>query len=191
MTAGEYERINACQAWANWRVLPPLVQLLTAAAPWTVIDLGCGQGISTEVLAWCCPPGSRLLGYDLSETALDIARGKTYLHSEGSAAEVSFLIQEVDQPWCDAGGSVLADSCVTLVNASGIVGHHLSEKRMEKLADEIRRVVSPDGWALLDTGPRLDRRKVVQIMQSRGFIHHQHSRSWWLDRCGQSAFSLS
>jgi SAM-dependent methyltransferase len=191
MTDVEFERINACQAWANWRVLPPLIELVSAPAPWRIIDLGCGQGISTEVLAWCCPPGSSLLGYDLSEIALNIARNRVYHHSAGSAAKVSFRMQEIDQPWKDADGSDIGDSTIALVNASGVVGHHLSDGRMGKIADEIRRVLSPNGWALLDTGPQLSRWKLERIMQSRGFTHQSHVRSWWLDHCGQSAFCLS
>jgi SAM-dependent methyltransferase len=188
MTSDEFARINACQAWADWRVIPPLIEKVDAPRPWRIIDLGCGQGISTEVLAWCCPAGSSLLGYDLSESALDVAKKRAYRHWDGSPANVYFKVQEVDQPWRDSDENIIENSSVTVVNASGFFGHHLAEERLMKIADEIHRVLAPGGWALLDSGPQLGRRKLERMMSARGFTLQLHRRSWWLDRWGQSAF---
>jgi SAM-dependent methyltransferase len=190
MRDGEFEHINACQDWANWRTLPRLIRSIPVPGPWTVIDLGCGQGLSTEVLAWCCPPGSSLLGYDLSESALRVARQRVYRHPNGITENVRFVTQAIDQPWKSPDGSVIGDASTTLINACGVVGHHLSESRFERVAAEIRRVLAPNGWALLDSGPKLGRQSLSRIMEANGLAHRSRVASWWFDRYGQSAFSF-
>ena len=52
MTITEFMRINARQAWANWRTISlNLHGQLPIDRPLTVIDLCCGMGDSTGVLA--------------------------------------------------------------------------------------------------------------------------------------------
>ena len=188
MNSGEFAGINAFQAWADWRVLPRLVGLIPVDPPWHVIDLGCGQGVSTEVLAWCCPPGSRLLGIDLSEAALSAARQRCYRHSSGQSAAVQFRHQAIDQPWVDAQDRLVADNSITLVNASGIMGHHLDQTSVQRVVREIDRVLAPGGWAVLGFGPRRSARALEQTLREAGFIRAGQARSWWLDPCGQLAF---
>jgi len=188
MDAREFAKINACQEWANWRTIPRLLSMVHVPKPWSVIDLGCGQGLSTEVIAWYCPDGSQVLGYDLSDSALSMARGRAFYHASGKKCKVSFRPQSIDESWCDLEGKVLGDQSITLVNASGIIGHHLSYNKVCAVAREIRRVLVPGGWAFLDVGPRIRRVELKEIMQAAGFRHNCHARSCWLDPYGQSAF---
>jgi hypothetical protein len=60
----EFEGINERQAWANWRTIRRNLQGRAPRRPVSAIDLCCGTGDSTEVLAWCLEPGSAILGVD-------------------------------------------------------------------------------------------------------------------------------
>ena len=190
MNAREFANINACQEWANWRTIPQQVRHVDIMGPWFIVDLGCGQGLSTEVLAWCSPVGSRILGYDLSESALKLARSRRYRHASGEKTKVAWRTQSIDEPWLDRNGELISNQSVTLVNASGIVGHHLNSKQARLLASEISRVMVPGGWAFLDVGPRIRRSQLRDIMESSGFRFQRHVKSCWLDPYGQSAFRL-
>lgn len=190
MDAREFAKINACQEWANWRIIPRLLNLVDQSRPWSVVDLGCGQGLSTEIIAWMSPSDTRILAYDLSESALKMARLRNYRLADGRQAPVSFRMQSIDEVWRDQHGIVLADQSITLVNASGIIGHHLSSTKVGSVAREIRRVLAFGGWAFLDIGPRIRRQELRDIMQAEGFEFRCHARSCWLDPYGQSAFQL-
>lgn len=191
MSDDEFAAINACQEWANWRIIPRLVTRIQAQGPWSVIDLGCGQGVSTEVLAWYSPENSHFLGYDLCETALSRASLRKYSHSSGQTAKVNFRRQQIDQTWQDSQGQPIADGSITLVNASGIIGHHLSSECVLALVTELSRVLAVDGWALLDVGPHRGRHELSRLMSAAGFSCQRRARSWWLDPCGQLAFRRS
>ncbi len=190
MNSSEFAHINACQKWANWRTLPKLLSKVETSGAWKIVDLGCGHGYSTEVLSWYSPEGSRLIGYDLAVSSLKIARGRTYFHSSGRVADVVFRSQPIDETWLDCDGHIISDRSITLVNASGIVGHHLSLDRLQLVVREIRRVLMPHGWALLDVGPRISRDDLAEVMRSFEFQFVCHCRSCWLDPYGQSAFRL-
>lgn len=191
MEADEFATINACQEWANWRTIPRLIHHVDSQEPWFIIDLGCGQGLSTEALAWCIPPNSRILGYDLSDSALKLARSRQYRHATGERMKVAWRIQAIDQPWLDHAGKMITEASVTVVNASGIVGHHLGTKQVQFVAAEISRALVPGGWAFLDVGPRIRRTQLREIMESSGFRYRGHIKSCWLDPYGQSAFQVA
>jgi SAM-dependent methyltransferase len=188
MRADEFAAINARQTWANWRTIPALVRRIPLPGPWKVLDLGSGQGDSTEVLAWCCPRGSDFLGYDLAPAALRHAAGRRYRHASGGLAKVRFRRQSIDQRWRDVDGSPIEDASVTLVNASGIFGHHVDHRCMARIAAEIARVLSPGGWALLDLGPTIDRRRLTEMLYGLALFPAAYQRSCWLDPFGQLAF---
>lgn len=190
MNAREFANINACQEWANWRTIPRLLRLVDAKLPWFVVDLGCGQGLSTEVLARFSPAASRILGFDLSHSALEMARHRKYTHASGKRHTIDFRVQSVCETWLNCDDHALPHGSVTIVNASGIVGHHLNYIQATSLAREIRRVLIPGGWAFLDVGPRIRRSELKRIMAASGFLFLGHARSCWLDPYGQSAFQL-
>lgn len=188
MRAEEFAAINARQNWANWRTIPALVRRIPLPGPWRVIDLGCGQGDSTEVLAWCCPRHSELLGYDLAPAALRHAAARRYRHETGARATARFCQQSIDKRWRDLDGSPVNEASVTLVNASGILGHHVDRRRMKRIVAEIARVLVSGGWALLDLGPSFHRRGLTELLDGFALFPVAYERSCWLDPFGQIAF---
>jgi SAM-dependent methyltransferase len=155
MREHEFAEVNGRQAWANWRTIPRHLGRLDRSSAWRVIDLGCGQGDSTQVLACCCPSGSRILGFDVVPELLAQARHKPYRHATDEPAAVSFRRQSIIEPWRDETGAPLPNHSVTLVNSSGVVGHHLDRSAMVIVAGELARVLAPNGVAILDVGPSL------------------------------------
>ena len=179
MSAAEFEAVNGRQDWANRRTIP------------RALDLGCGTGTSTRVLAACSPPGSEIVGYELAAPLLDHARRRRYAHRGGEPAGVAFVCQGVTEPFRDAAGALIGDRTVDLVNASGVVGHHLNAETVRPLIDEARRVLVPGGLAVLDDGPTLPAAALVGRMRAAGFEPLGRYKSWPLAPCGQTAFRLT
>src|SRR4051794_40240802 len=133
MSEAEFDAINGRQDWANWRTIPRALSGHVPDRPLTVADLGCGTGSSTRVLAFYCPPGSRIIGYELVPVLLDIARRRPYVHRNGCVAGVEFVCQGVTEPLRRADGTLVPDGGLDLVNASGVVGHHLNSDTVRPL----------------------------------------------------------
>jgi SAM-dependent methyltransferase len=169
MSADEFEAINGPQQWANWRVIPRSLAGRIPDRPVVVVDLGCGSGGSTAILAFCVPAGSRLLGFDVSRRLLEIAGQRQYVHPCGQPAATTFRCQPITETLRGADGMPLPDGSVDVAHSAGVVGHHLDPSSARRLAGELRRVVRPDGVVVLDAGPRLDRRALTAILASCGF----------------------
>src|SRR3954469_15229830 len=58
MSPTDFDAINGRQDWANWRTIPRALSGRLPDRPLRVLDLGCGTGGSTRVLAFYCPAGS-------------------------------------------------------------------------------------------------------------------------------------
>src|SRR5262249_43939759 len=86
-----FEAINGRQDWANWRTIPRSLNGRVPDRPLRVLDLGCGTGSSTRVLAFYCPLGSIIAGYELARPLVDIARRRVYRHRTGLPAHVDFV----------------------------------------------------------------------------------------------------
>ncbi|MBN9518053.1 class I SAM-dependent methyltransferase [bacterium] len=188
MSAAEFEAINGPQAWANWRTIPRAVRGRLPDRPCRVIDLGCGTGTSTQVLAYATPPGSLIVGYEQSAQLLAHTGRREYVHRGGHPANIRFVCQGVTEPFRGPDGGRLANGSVDLVSASGVVGHHLNTGTIRPLVGELRRVVIPGGLALLDYGPTLPAAALVSLLGAAGFLPLGHYRSWPLARSGQVAF---
>jgi SAM-dependent methyltransferase len=188
MTDREFDAINAPQDWANWRTIPRALNGHVADRPLTVLDLGCGTGSSTRVLAYYCPAESTIIAYEMAEALLCCARRRQYLHGSGRLAKVEFVCQGVTEPFRSSDGSMLPDHSVDLVNASGVVGHHLDADLIRPLIAELQRVLVSDGVAMLDVGPTLRARALVKIMAAAGFACLGHYRSCFLDPTGEVVF---
>lgn len=188
MSAAEFEAVNGRQDWANWRTIPRALAGRLPNRPCRVLDLGCGTGTSTRVLAYHCPVGSEILAYEIAAPLLVHARRRRYLHRDGSGARVSFLCQGVGEAFRDGGGSRLGDGSVDVVNASGVVGHHLNTTTFRPLARELRRVIRPGGVAVLDDGPTLPVAALESLICPTGFRKVGRYRSWPFARSGQVAF---
>lgn len=190
MTADEFDAINGRQEWANWRTIARSLSGLVPNRPLRMIDLGCGTGGSTRVLAFYAPAGSRIIGYELARPLVNIARRRDYRHRSGQPAAVAFVCQGVTEPFRAADGGPLPEQSIDVANASGIVGHHLDPRRAGEVAAELRRILVPGGLALLDPGPSLPDDQLSAILHGHGFTRLRHRRSCLLDPYGQTAFRI-
>lgn len=190
MNQDEFEAINSRQDWANWRTIPRSLSGHVPNRPLTVLDLGCGTGGSTRVLAYWTPPGSRILGYELAAPLVAIARQRTYLHRNGQQADVVFRCQGVTEMFRGPDEEPLTAQSVDVVNASGVVGHHLNRESLRPLVEELQRVLRPDGVALLDVGPTLTDAALSEVLAEGGFRRLGYRRSCFLDQTGQVIFQI-
>ncbi len=186
MEVYEFTTINARQAWANWRTIPRNLDQKLPGRPVRAIDLCCGTGESTAVLAHYCAPGSTILGIDYNPRFLEVARARDYLNSHGGTASVSFRAQSVLETLRDADGVPIPDNSIDLVNASGAVGCHFDSEAAAILARECQRVIRPGGLANIDTGRQGTPRDVLaRIFARHGFTVVGQARSCFLDRYTQ------
>jgi SAM-dependent methyltransferase len=188
MSDQEFADVNGRQRWANWRTIPRALSGHVPDRPLQVLDLGCGTGCSTQVLAFYCPAGSHITGYEVARPLVEVARRRSYLQRSGQRAAVAFCCQGLTEGLRDGKAAPLAEGSVDLVNASGVVGHHLDRGAALRLAEELRRVLAPGAAAMLDVGPTLRDRELTRIMESVGFRRLGRYRSWLLDPTGQVVF---
>jgi SAM-dependent methyltransferase len=191
MSDAEFEAINGRQAWANWRTIPEALRGRLPDRPLLAVDLGCGTGPSTRVVARVCPAGSRILGYELAAPLARIAGQRAYPGPDGANAHVAFIAQGVTETLKDERGAPLADGSVDLANASGVVGHHLTPATVGPLVAELARVLAPEGLALLDVGPTLGADALARAMAEKKFRPVGRYRSWLFDPTGQVLFERS
>ncbi len=189
MTVEEFEAINARQAWANWRTIPKNLSQKMPSTPVVALDLCCGVGQSTEVLACYLPYGSRVIGIEYNPTFVERARSKVYLHQSGKISSVEFQAQSVLEPFRDTTGLLIASESVDIVNASGAVGCHFDEQASTTLAREIFRVLKPGGLATIDSGKAgTATDHLINIFQTLGFERSHQTKSCVFDRYTQVCF---
>ncbi len=190
MTEAEFDAINGRQDWANWRTIPRALNGQVPDRPLRVLDLGCGTGSSTQVLTWYAPVGSHVTGYEISGAAFGIARRRAYRNRAGQVGHVDFVCQGVTEPMREPAGAFVPEESVDVVNASGVVGHHLHSVTLRPLINELRRVLRHGGIAMLDVGPSLGSRELRPLMEAGGFRFLAHCKSGWWDPTGQMVFAL-
>ncbi|MGQ9583191.1 MAG: class I SAM-dependent methyltransferase [Thermoplasmatota archaeon] len=89
----------------------------------SVVDAGCGTGVSTEVIAGLVGPGGRVLGIDLSPGMIEAARAK--LASAGNVRLVAGDVEELEALLASGPGpinqwdAVLYTACVFLLPDAG------------------------------------------------------------------------
>ena len=168
MSPAEFQRINGAQEWQNWRLVPRALMEMPVDRPWRIIDLGCGSGGSSAVIASTAPAGSTLTGFDVCDALLDEARRRRYVDCEGRSIRASFMCQPITEPLRDAFGNPFADASVDVAHAAGVVGHHLALDDVVRLAAELQRVLAPAGIAVLDAGPKLSAAGLAAVMSGIG-----------------------
>ena len=191
MTAEDFEAINARQRWANWRTLPRNLSGHVPDRPLSVIDLCCGIGHSTEVLACYLPVGSSILGLEFNPDFVRVARARAaqYQHRSGALIQPRFAAQSVLETFRDEGRKEVSGGSVDLVNCSGAVGVHFKPDATRVLAKEIARVLRPGGIALIDSGPRgTSTRALTEIFDGLGFKRLNAARSCFVDYSVQVCF---
>src|SRR5438067_12328237 len=87
MSRAEFDAINGRQDWANWRTIPRALNGHVPDRPLLALDLGSGAGNSTRVLAFYCPAGSQITGYEIAAPLVEYARRRRYPHRRGGPAQ--------------------------------------------------------------------------------------------------------
>lgn len=189
MTLSEFEGINARQRWANWRTIPRSLHGRLPAVPCRAVDLCSGVGHSAQVLAYYLPRGSEILGLEYNPEFVRVASGRSYRGAAGEDVKVAFRAQSVLETFRDASGEPLAAASVDLVNACGSLGIHFVEAELERLLDEVARVLKPGGLAAVDSGSEgVDRPRMVRLFEKRGFQAVGRAKSCFLDRFTHVSF---
>jgi SAM-dependent methyltransferase len=185
MSMGEFEGINARQRWANWRTLPRNLSGRVPNRSLNVLDLCCGVGHSTEVLACYLPIGSRILGLEFNPDFVMMARGREarYVHRTGQHVHAEFVAQSVLETFRDAKGVEVPAASVDLVNCCGALGVHFKPEATRVVAREIARVLKVGGLATLDSGEGgTNAKELTEIFEALGFQRVHAARSCFVDR---------
>ena len=190
MNIQEFEDINARQVWTNWRTVPKnLNGLFPYSTPIRAIDLCCGTGQSTEILACYLPPGSTFLGIEQNPDFVHTAQGRTILNGRGEPIQATFRAQSALETFHDAQGKIVPDESMDIANSIGAIGHHFTPDMTLLMMREISRVIRPGGFALIDSGPwGTSTTRVRAIGDALGWIELRSSRSRFLDPLVQVAF---
>jgi len=189
MSTAEFEGINARQRWANWRTIPRSLRGRVPEAPCKAVDLCSGVGHSTQVLAYYLPRGSEILGLEYNPEFVRVAEARSYQGAGGEDVRVFFRTQSVLETFRDARGEPLADASVDVVNACGALGIHFTEADLERLLDEVCRVLKPGGLAAVDSGTEgVDHSRMAGLFAKRGFEPVGRVKSCFLDRFTHLSF---
>jgi SAM-dependent methyltransferase len=189
MQLREFEGINARQKWANWRTIPKNLDGRIPAQAMRAIDLCCGTGDSTEVLACYLPQGSKILGLEYNPNFVRAAQARKFVDNQGKAVDVEFRVQSVLETFCDSKNQPVADASIDLVNSCGAVGSHFDVDATNALVREIGRVLKKGGLATIDSGaPGTGKKQLIAIFQNHGFEVVHSAKSCLLDIFTQVCF---
>jgi SAM-dependent methyltransferase len=157
--------------------------------PILALDLCCGTGQSTSVMACYAAPHSELLGLEYNPRFVEAARNRTILNDRRAPARTKFHAQSVLETFCFQRGRAVPDRSADWVNSSGAVGCHFSSDETDKLAHEISRVLKPGAIATIDSGPDgTSTEELKDIFQRLGFSVLGQAKSCALDRFTHVAF---
>lgn len=191
MSVAEFEAVNARQRWANWRIIPRNLHGRLPERPCLAVDLCSGVGDAAEVLAYCLPPGSEILGFEYNPRFVRQAMNRIYLGSGGQWVTARFRAQSVLEPFRDASGERLGDASVDLVNSCGALAINFDEPALEIIAAEIARVLRPGGLATVDADALgSGRRRMSALFLRHGLTELGEARSCVFDRFTQVCFRL-
>jgi SAM-dependent methyltransferase len=188
MDSHGFQAINGRQEWANWRTIPLSLSGNIPNHPLFLIDLGCGIGASTEVLAYYLPLGSEILGIELNPQFVQIASERTFFHQSHSSIKTTFSCQNLQERFRSPSYEVVSAETVDYINSSGVVGHHFNRTQFQLLTQELKRVLRPQGVLALDVGPTLSQAQMRSILEPLGFSFLKRVRCSFFDPYGQALF---
>jgi SAM-dependent methyltransferase len=174
----EFQDINARQDWANRRTIPRALDGRLLERPLLALDLGCGTGSSTAVLASSCPSGSTIVGYDVADSLLAQAQRRQYRYRDGTAACVQFVAQCLTAPLRLPGGELVKNASADLLCTSGVLGHHFTPENADVFFENLARVSRWNGLALLDSGPTFPPTLLREVAARHGFEFLSEHRSF-------------
>ncbi len=123
-TLGEDQEYNVFTDEANAKIINTIIRLLKPSRHSPLVDLGCGSGIFTQLLASL---GYECIGVDLSHTLLK--RGKD------QCPQLNFIQADVESlPFADNSIETIVLSCLV---------HHLPDP--SQCIKELHRVLKPNG----------------------------------------------
>ncbi len=189
MAIREFEGINARQKWANWRTIPKNLNSRIPTQPMRAIDLCCGTGDSTEVLACYLPEGSSILGLEYNPNFVQVAQSRQFADKHGKPVSVHFRVQSVLETFVDFDGKPVTSASIDLVNSCGAVGSHFDVDATNMLVSEIGRVLKKGGLATIDSGaPGTGKKQLISIFKAHGFEVVHSAKSCLLDIFTQVCF---
>jgi SAM-dependent methyltransferase len=172
LASNGFDTYNLPQVWVESRQIPTVIDGRVPARHALVLDLGCGPGTSTRVLSYFADPTWTILGFDLTERSILMARQRAtnnaFKNRRGDVIRPEFYCQDIAEPLL-RDGRPLADASADLAMSGGVVGLYMKPERVERLADELKRVLKPGAIAALDCGPSVPRKVLARIMEARGF----------------------
>ncbi len=189
MDEKEFEGINARQQWANWRAIPKALSGHLPNHPQKTLDLCCGVGHSTEVLACYLPKGSEILGLEFNPFFVDVANKRAFKDQSGGTVKTAFRAQSVLDPFCDVSGKTIAASSIDLVNSCGAIAHHFDAEATTKVMKEVARVLKSGGLATIDSGRAgTSPETLTQIASGLGLVRLAAAKSCFIDTATQICF---
>lgn len=192
MSPRRFDWLNSRSEWFIWHLVPEVIRGRLPDRPLHVVDLGCGNGSSTVVLARFLPDGSRFLAIDLVPVLVEQARARrargAFTTASGARVWPDFAVGSVGDTWRGERGDVVPDGSVDFITSFGLVGHHLDAALLGALVREADRVLASDGLLALDPGPRLPAAAIARVLQAGGFHHTATVRGHVFDPYGQVLF---
>ena len=180
----DFDEYNFPQVWVERRQIPEAIDGRIPARDAVVLDLGCGPGTSTEVLAYFADPSWTIVGYDLTRHLIERARLRAargeFRNRAGSVITPEFRCQNVAEP-LRRGSGAIEDASVDFAISCGVVGLYLQHDEASRLARELSRVVKPGGYAAIDAGPANPVATVRAVMSEAGFIEAGVARSFVIE----------
>jgi ubiquinone/menaquinone biosynthesis C-methylase UbiE len=103
---------------------------LRDVTPRSILDFGCGVGLSSRSLADAMPE-AHVTGFDLSRKSIEVSRRQ----SEGKTSHISYLVSTgTNLPYADGKFDLAFASCVF---------HHMDQEKRSQSSFEIFRVLAP------------------------------------------------
>ncbi|WP_061124313.1 class I SAM-dependent methyltransferase [Caballeronia catudaia] len=148
----------------------------------TIVDVGCGQGISFRLLAQAFTP-RRIVGIDFHEPSLTLATQAA--HACGQDADTAAT--HIDVLHGDCANLPLGDACADIVFCHQTF-HHLVEQ--ERALAEFRRVLKPGGVLLFAESTDAYIKSWVIRLLFRHPMDVQKSADGYLDMIRNGGFSF-
>lgn len=184
LEGADFDEYNFPQVWVERRQIPGAIDGRIPARSAVVLDIGCGPGTSTEVLAYFADPSWTIVGYDLTRHLVERARVRAargeFRNRAGSVIVPVFQCQSVAEPLRREGGAI-DDASVDFAISCGVVGLYLQRDEAGRLARELGRVVKPGGYAAIDAGPANPAPALQEMMGSAGFGEVGVARSFVIE----------
>ncbi len=146
------------EEWYNNNLFIPIFKDMFTYLPNqpTILDVGCGAGYESMRLHNL---GAKVVGIDLSEKSLEIAREKN--------PSIKFEKRDITLPYTDLG---LFDAIVSI----GVI-IHFDENSVDNVLKNIADVIKPNGYALITVRDGTNRRETAtynNVEYARNFIKY-------------------